>query len=197
MEEEKKMENKKMEEKISETSEKKNETKEEKKVVETTEKKENKIDVKKEESKKAKEEKKETKPLVKKELAMTKGNNLHVSKKHSMYLCSFIKGKKIDVALKDLDAVTKFKIAVPFKGEIPHRKGKGMMSGRYPIKAIGVFEKMLKTLRGNVLVNGLDLEKTVITEAYANWAHRPMRRGSRRAKRTNVVISAKEMEAKK
>lgn len=137
--------------------------------------------------------KKDEKPKVKKELAMVNPQGLHMSRRHGSYICSFIKGKKIDVAIADLEKVIKLKVAIPFKGEIPHRKGKGMMSGRYPVRAAGLMITVLKSLKGNSVVNGLDLDKTVITEASSNWASRPMKTGSRRAKRTHIILIAKEM----
>jgi len=139
-----------------------------------------------------KEEKKPEKIPTKKEEAIARGLALPLSKKHCMYICTFIKNKTIDSAISDLELVTKFKKLVPFKGEIPHRKG--MMSGRYPIKAAKLLIKLLKTLKGNVLINGLEPEKTRIITAYANWASRPLRREGRKAKRTNVLIKAKEVE---
>jgi large subunit ribosomal protein L22 len=114
-----------------------------------------------------------------------------------MYICSYIKGKKIDSAIVDLEDVQGFKKAVPFKGEIPHRKGKGMMSGRYPIKAAALFVNILKSLKGNSIVNGLELENTVISSASSNWSSRPARRGNRQGKRTNVILEAREIGGKK
>jgi large subunit ribosomal protein L22 len=145
-----------------------------------------------------KEEKKE-KPKavkVKKSEAVANGKGLHVSKKQAVYICAFIKGKEIDKAIADLEQVMKLKKAVPFKGEIPHRKG-NIMSGRYPVKASKEFINMLKALKGNSVINGLELEKTRISIASASWAMRPMRSGGRKAKRTNVLLIAREMEAKK
>ena len=152
---------------------------------------ENKKHVEKIEDKKIKNKSDEKK--IKKEKAFTMGRNLHLSKKHGMYICSFIKMKKIEDAMKDLGLVLKYKKAVPFKGEIPHRKGKGMMSGRYPVKAVGVFVNLLKTLKGNSIVNGFDIDKTIISSAFASWGSRPLRKGNMRGKRTNVVLEAKEM----
>lgn len=144
------------------------------------------------------EEKKKEKTAVKKEEAVARGVSLPISKKHSMYICSFIKHKKIDNAIADLEQVIKMKRAVPFKGEIPHRKEQGIMSGRYPVTAAGYFINLLKGLKGNVIVNGLDLENTTICLASASWASRPMRSGGRLAKRTNILLKAKEIkEAKK
>jgi len=144
---------------------------------------------------KKEEKKKEPVKITKKEEAIARGAGLPVSKKQSMYLCNFIKNKKIDDALADLDRVTKMKKAVPFKGEIPHRKGPGS-SGRYPIKACGHFINMLKALKGNVITNQMELEETKICLASASWANRPMRRGGRSAKRTNVILKAKEFPEK-
>lgn len=137
------------------------------------------------------EEKKSVKP-VKKEFAVVRGLDLPISKKHGMYLCSFIKNKTMDAALAELDQVLKFKRAVPFKGEIPHRKG-NIMSGRYPINATKEFITLLKGLKGNSVVNGLDLGKTRIYEASTSWASRPGKKGGARFKRAHVVIKAKEI----
>ena len=77
--------------------------------------------------------------------------------------------------------------AIPMKGEIPHRKG-DMMSGRYPVKAVGEFIRILKSLKSNAIVNELELEKYVIF-CKANVASRPYRKSGRaRGKRTNVQI---------
>src|SRR3989344_3104129 len=132
--------------------------------------------------------------IQKKEAAIAKGHSMPVSKRQCMYISAFIKNKKIDLAISDLKEVIKFKKIVHFKGEIPHRKGKGMMSGRYPIKASALFIKLLKGLRGNALVNGLDLEKTRIVSSSSNWASRPMRGQGRKGKRTHVLIKAMEMK---
>ncbi|MBS3071805.1 hypothetical protein J4408_02340 [Candidatus Pacearchaeota archaeon] len=132
---------------------------------------------------------------IKKEEAVANGSNMPISKKHSMYICSFIKNKTIDGAIADLESVIKYKRAIPFKGEIPHRKGPGMMSGRYPISASKEFIALLKGLKGNINVNNMDLEKTRIAIATASWANRPQRSGGRRFKRTNVTLIAKEIKS--
>ncbi|MCA9485227.1 MAG: hypothetical protein KC506_00075 [Nanoarchaeota archaeon] len=136
------------------------------------------------------------KQKVRKYEAFAKGQSLHVSKKQCMYLCNFIKNKKIDDAISDLEKVVKMKKAVPFKGEIPHRKG-NIASGRYPVKAAKLFITMLKGLKGNAIVNLMELEETKIFTASASWARRPMRSGNRQGKRTNVVITAKDFSSSK
>ncbi|MAG38417.1 hypothetical protein CMI45_03475 [Candidatus Pacearchaeota archaeon] len=151
----------------------------------------------KEKPEEKKEEKKKTEApkLEKKDLAIAKSLGLHASKKHCMYICDFIKGKNIDKAISDLQSVINMKQAIPFKGEIPHRKGK-MMSGRYPVKACTLFIPILRGLKGNVIVNQLDSEKTIIKTASASWASRPMRKGNVEGKRTNVVLTAEESNPK-
>ncbi|MDO8459834.1 MAG: hypothetical protein Q7S74_01870 [Nanoarchaeota archaeon] len=160
-------------------------------------KKETKVETTTQEKKKEpeKETKKEKVIIKKKYEAVTHGKSLPISKKHSMYICSFIMNKPIDAAMSDLERVTKLKKIVPFKGEIPHRKGKGMMSGRYPITASKEFITLLKGLRGNALMNGLDLEKTKISLAHCTWASRPRRKEGRLAKRTNVTLKAREFQS--
>ena len=146
------------------------------------------------------EEKKEKKSqpakIVKKEDAIARGLSLHTSKKHCMYICSFIKNKTVDQAILDLEDVIMFKKVVPFKGEIPHRSALGVMSGRYPVKASGQIITILKGLRGNILANGMDVEKTKIYWASASWASRPAKRGGMRFKRTHVIFKAKEFQPK-
>lgn len=134
---------------------------------------------------------------AKKEEAIARGASLPISKKHSMYIGYFIKGKTIDGAIQQLQEVIKFKRAIPFKGEIPHRSDPGMMSGRYPVSASGHFINMLKALKGNAIVNGLDIDKTRIASVSASWAHRPQKRGGARFKRTNVVMIAREITESK
>ncbi len=142
-------------------------------------------------------EKKHIAPKVKKDFAIARGFGLHISKRHGMYICAFIKGKSIDSAIADLQQVIILRKAVPFKGEIPHRKGKGMMSGRYPVDASKIFIPMLKTLKGNASVNGLDLVKTRITSASTHLAPRPQRRGGEKGKRAHVILEAREVNSNK
>ncbi len=158
------------------------------------------VDAKKVEDKKEKTEKEEVKeekkPVqkkekVKKDEAIVNGIRLPISTKDSVEICRFIRKKTIDKAISDLEEVLKFKRAIPMRGEIPHRKGKGMMSGRYLTKAVGHFLKLLKTLKANANVNGL--EEPIIIEAIPNKAARPYGRfGSIKRKRTHVKIKVIE-----
>ena len=168
---------KKNESKMTETQkpEMKKEIKEEKK--EQAEKKE---EIKKQESKK-----------IKKTEAIVRGLNVPISSKQAFAISKFIKYKEIENAIKELEEILLHKRALPMKGEIPHRKGKGMMSGRYHKNSIEAFIKLLKNLNANANVN--EISNPVISEAYANFASRPYGKFGRvRKKRTNVFIKAIE-----
>ncbi|MDD5193830.1 MAG: 50S ribosomal protein L22 [Candidatus Nanoarchaeia archaeon] len=122
----------------------------------------------------------------KKSEAIVNGRNLSVSLKHATAICNMIRGKEIDTAIKMLEEVEKMKRAVPMRGEIPHRRG--MMSGRYPVKAAKIYVSLLKSLKANAIANDLELEKFRIF-CMPNNASRPYRRfGTGRFKRSHVLL---------
>ncbi|MFH1325721.1 MAG: uL22 family ribosomal protein [archaeon] len=155
--------------------------------------KENK-EVKDETKKEEKPEKKITKPKRKKTEAVVNARSLPISTKQAIAVCKFVKGKTIENAMNDLEKVVRKKIAVPMKGEIPHRKGK-IMSGRFPRKTSEHFLKLLKSLAGNANVN--EINEPIIFEAIANIAPRPYGKfGAVRKKRTHIKLVAKEKKVK-
>ncbi|MFH1585328.1 MAG: uL22 family ribosomal protein [archaeon] len=142
----------------------------------------------------AKVPKKPQTPKIKKDKATVNAISLHISTKKSMAICKFIKGKKIQDAISNLELVLAKKKHVPMKGEIPHRKGPGKTgsgSGRYPLKTTEHFIKLLRSLQANSDNNGID--EPIISEAVANMASRPFGRFGRvKRKRTHVKITAIE-----
>jgi ribosomal protein L22 len=139
---------------------------------------------------------KEEKKVIKKDEAVAISNDLHVSLKQSMDVCRFIKNKKIDIAMIELEKVTRLKMPIPLRGEIPHRKGR-IMSGRYPVNTSENFIRVLKALRGNCIVNGLNLDRVRIVYASPSFAGIRAKSGGRRAKRLNLVLKAREVEERK
>ena len=130
-------------------------------------------------------EKKKTENNEKKE-AIVNGRDIPVGLKHSIALSNFIKGKDLEVAIKELEEVAAMRKAIPMRGEIPHRRG--MMSGRYPVKGSNEFIKLLKSLKSNALVKEIELEKYQI-HAIPNNAPRPYKKfGQGRMKRSHVTI---------
>lgn len=154
------------------------------------ERQETKTEAKKTEVKKP-ERKKKTETVV-------RGIGVPISSKTSFAISKFIKNKTIDRAIRELEEIIEHKRALPMKGEIPHRRGKGMMSGRYPENAVREFIKLLKSLNANAMAN--EMSNPFIYKAYGNFASRPFGRFGRvRKKRTHITIFAKnkETEAKK
>ena len=130
------------------------------------------------------ETKREKKP--KRTDAVVNARNLPISTKHSIAICNMIRNKELDKAILLLEQAEQEKIAVPMRGEIPHRKG--IMSGRYPINALGHFIKSLKSLKANAIANELELERYVIF-CKADVASRPYRRfGRGKFKRTHLTL---------
>jgi len=84
---------------------------------------------KKEDPVKKKDKKKPGEKKVKKTEAIVNGRDLSLSTKQCIAICNFIRGKTIDKAISQLGEVLEMKRAIPMKGEIPHRKGKGMEIG--------------------------------------------------------------------
>jgi len=173
-----------------------NQIQQKEKIIENKEEKIENSDEKKETEIKTEEKKKpiQKKPVVKKTEAVVNGNDLRISTKVASDVCRFIKYKKISEAIADLEEVLMKKKAVPMRGEIPHRRGQ-IMAGRFPQNASKEFIRLLKTLIGNSIVNGL--ENPVIVETVANIASRPHGRFGRfKKKRTHVKIVAKEKAIK-
>lgn len=149
---------------------------------------------KKKESDKKLEENKKIDKAHKKTEAVVNGKDIGISRKHAVALCNFIRNNNIETAMAKLEDVKKMKIAVPMRGEIPHRKG--MMSGRYPINAVKEFLILLKSLKANAIYNEIELEKTKLF-CMANVASRPSKRfGQGRHKRVHVQIKLISMEEK-
>lgn len=159
-------------------------TNEEIKKIEETEKKP--TENKKDETKKPERKIEKTK----KPEAIINLRGLPISTKKASDICKFIKWKRLGDAIREMEMVHRGKLAVPMKGEIPHRKGK-IMSGGFPKKASESFIMALKSLAGNAHNNLID--EPIIVEAVANMGSRPYGRfGSVKRKRTHLVIRVKE-----
>ena len=163
----------------------------EEKLVKKTENNED----KKETAEKVERPKKE-KPKIKKTEAIVNVKNIPISTKYSIEMCRFIKNKKIENAIYDLEQVYVKKKAIPMRGEYGHKKGKGMGGGKYPKKASKYFIILLKSLSANAIANGL--ENPYISEAIANSGPKQMAKfGKWQRKRTHIKIIAKEKKVKK
>ena len=143
------------------------------------------------EEKKQEEKKEKVQEIKEKELAIVRGHSLRISPKHSKYIGKMIMRKQVDLAITMLEEVVKGKRVVKmYNAEVPHRKGKNVMAGKFPLNASNEFINLLKQLKANALVAGI--EEPVITLVVSNKASEPYRREGRRGKRTHVYIEAKD-----
>lgn len=133
---------------------------------------------------------------VKKDVAVANLISAQISTKHSVAICRMIKRKSITRALEMLELVMQKKLAVPMIGaEIPHRRRALIPhtsggSGRFPMNATKEFIGLVKQLKANCDVNGI--ENPQITIAMSNLGSRPYRREGRKGKRTHVHLEARE-----
>lgn len=89
----------------------------------------------------------------------------NISPKKSMEICREIRGKTLKDAKKLLEDVIAFKKPIPYKRykrDVPHRKGKGIMAGRYPVKSAKEILRMLKSAESNAQYKGLDIDSLII-----------------------------------
>lgn len=138
---------------------------------------------------KKKEEKIEKKvEKIKRDYALINGLNLAISTKDGLHICDMIRGKNIDQAIKMVEEVLTFKRVVKMNNrEVPHKHGKNVMAGSYPITASQEFLRLLKQLKSNAIYNELEMEKYVLF-CKTDKASKPYRRGGTRFKRSHVML---------
>lgn len=160
-------------------------------VEENNKQKIEKQEVKEEKKPEKNDENKKTSEPKEKEMAIVRGHSLRISPKHSKYIGKMIMRKQVDLAIEMLEQVIQRKRVVKmYNAEVPHRKGKNVMSGKYPLNASKEFIVLLKQLKANALVSGI--ENPIITLVVSNKASEPYRKGGRRGKRTHVYIQVKD-----
>ncbi len=139
------------------------------------------------------------KPVVE-NYARAYGRNLSVSTKTSIEMCSFLRGKTFDRAIRFLDDVLSFKAAVPFRrftDGVGHRRGK-MAAGRYPQKLSTEVKALLLSAKANADVKGLS-DSLVIAHICAHKAATPFHNGRQRRrsmKRTHIELVLEEVAPK-
>ncbi len=85
-------------------------------------------------------------------MARAHGVNLGISLKKTVEIGSFIKGKKISYIINMLKAVINQEKVVPYKRyntEMPHRKGKGIAAGGYPVHVAKEVLKLVQAAEKN------------------------------------------------
>ncbi|VVB76552.1 50S ribosomal protein L22 [Candidatus Tiddalikarchaeum anstoanum] len=101
-----------------------------------------------------------------------------ISMKDTKNVGRWIKKDKLNTAITKLEKVLTKEIAMPV---VVHRSGigprKGIGPGKYPLKVSKFIVKMLKELKANARVKGLDETKLVINEFIPNMAISKEHRG--------------------
>lgn len=99
------------------------------------------------------------------------GWELNISPKKSMEICREIRGKDLKSAKKLLEDIIAMKKPIPYKRykrDVPHRKGKGIMAGRFPIKPAKEILKLLKSIESNAQYKGLDIDSLIVKHSSAH-----------------------------
>ena len=122
-----------------------------------------------------------------------------VSHKHTREIAVAIKGLTIEKARDYLQSVLTHKRSIPFKrfkNQVGHRTDPGVMSGRYPEKAVTEVLKLLDNLESNAEYKGMDLDRLKIINATAQKGviiQRIMPRAQGRATANNNVLTHLEI----
>ena len=93
--------------------------------------------------------------------AAARGTGLDISPKAAREVCKAIKGMDLEKAKDYLERVINMNQAVPFKrhdGKVGHRRGKGMSTGRYPVKTAGAILKVIESAGNNGEAIHIDIE---------------------------------------
>ncbi len=122
------------------------------------------------------------------EFILVKGLNLRISTKNSIAVCNMIRNRSIKKALQMLEEVLEYKRVVKMNNrEVGHKRGKGVMAGRYPQNVVKEFIRLVKQLEANANNHGFETQNTIIW-CKADQASRPYRGGGTRFKRTHVTL---------
>ena len=124
-----------------------------------------------------------------------------ISHKHTREIAVAIKGLTIEKARDYLQSVIVHKRSIPFrrfKNQVGHRSDPGVMSGRYPEKAVTEVLKLLDNLESNAEYKGMDMDRLKIVNATAQKGviiQRIMPRAQGRATANNNVMTHLELVA--
>ena len=135
-------------------------------------------------------------------MARAIGRDVPISTKQAIEIANHLRHRKLVQAKNLLKMVVQKKHAVPFKrftNGLGHKPGK-IASGRYPIKAAGVFLKLMESVEANAQTKGLNTGELEIIHICAHKAHSPVhygRHSGREFKRSHVEVVVQETTGKK
>ncbi len=137
-------------------------------------------------------------------MARAFSSNLQISLKKSVETARNIKGKKVDSVIKYLEAVAEQNAVVPyrkFNTEMPHRRGKGIAAGGYPVNVAKEFLKLIKSAKKNAVEQEItgELYLKSISVRKGTQRYHNGRYFGRKMKSTNVevIVGIKEKKTTK
>ena len=134
--------------------------------------------------------------------AKASGRNIGISRKDSVEVANFVRGKMVSKVKVMLEGVIDKKVVVPFRRynrDRGHKRGK-VAAGRYPVKTSTEFLKLLKSAESNAINKGMNADDLFISAIIANKGNGQMHHGRKRGremKRTHLEIEVKEVNKKK
>ena len=130
------------------------------------------------------------------------GMNLAISKKDSVEIASFIRGKKLKRVKVILEEVIALKFIIPYKRfhkDRGHKRGR-MAAGGYPVKASTHILSLVKSAEMNALNKGMNSDDLYINKIIVNKGTGQMHHGrfrGRSMKRTHVEVALSEVKKDK
>jgi len=124
-----------------------------------------------------------------------------ISHKHAREIAVAIKGLSVEKARDYLQSVIEHKRCIPFRrynNQVGHRTDPGVMSGRYPEKAVAEVLRLLDNLESNAEYKGMDMDRLKIINATAQKGviiERFIPRAQGRATAKNDVLTHVEIVA--
>jgi len=130
-------------------------------------------------------------------MARVVGKNLQISSKKAYEVANFIRGKKADSVLRDLQLVIEKKKAVPYRRyhmNVSPKRGIG--PGKYPVNVSFEIIKLIDSLKANAKEKGLDEKNLVLLHAAAHQGPKIRHNGRQGGTRKNAhfELVAKEIE---
>ena len=139
----------------------------------------------------------------KKTMAKAHGTDLQISLKKTVETANVIQGKKVSSMIKYLEGVIVQKNVVPYKkynAEMPHRKGKGIAAGGYPVFVAKEVLNLVKAaqknaidleISGELYIISISCRKGTSKYHYGRYSGRKMKSTT-----LEVIVGAKKIEKK-
>ena len=132
-------------------------------------------------------------------MARAHTTNASISLKKSVEVANAIRGQKVNVAIAYLERVAGLEAAIPYKrfnAEMPHRKGKGMAAGGFPVNVATEFLRVLKSAKKNASEQEISGDLFIIATSVRKGSQRYHmgRYSGRKMKSTSfeVIVGLKE-----